>query len=334
MIKIALLLGLTEEEAGFARRVGLSHAVWGGPDTGKGCLDLETLQRALDFFGSHGLELGVIENVPVQFYDQVMLGLPGRDRQIENFCRTLENMGQVGIPVLGYHWMALGGITTDYVHVRGGALSRHFNLQAALKNPAASLEWRGPATPNRPIHLPDLEISTEAMWENLAYFLERVLPVAESAGVKLAAHPDDAPIPSFMGIARILSSLAGLQHLLDLYPSPSNGLDFCQGTIAEMPEVDVLAAIRHFGSQGKIFFAHFRNTHGVVPQFTEVFMDEGDLDMVAAMQAYHEVGYSGLIRADHTPRVWGDNRYAQRGFAFEIGYMQSLLNASQFQRIS
>ncbi len=332
MIKIALHLGLTEEEAAFARRIGVRHVVWGGPDTGQGYLDLETLHRAKDFFSSYGFELGVIENVPIQFYDRVMMGLPGREMQIENFCRTLENMGQVGIPVLGYHWMALGGISTDQVRVRGGAVSRHFDLQAALQNPTASLDWRGPAAPERPIHVPDQEISAEAMWENLAYFLARVLPVAEAAGVKLAAHPDDAPIPSFMGIARILSSVEALQNLLDLVPSPSNGLDFCQGTISEMPGVDIVDAIRHFGSQGKIFFAHFRDTRGVVPKFTEVFMDEGDTDMVAAMQTYHEVGFEGLIRADHTPRVWGDNPYAHRGFAFEIGYMQGLLDASQTPR--
>jgi mannonate dehydratase len=249
--------------------------------------------------------------------------------QIENFCKTLENMGRAGIPVLGYHWMALGGISTDQVRLRGGAVSRHFDLEAALQNPTASLDWRGPAAPDRPIHAPDLEIPAEAMWENLAHFLEGVLPAAEAAGVKLAAHPDDAPIPSFMGIARILGSLEALQHLLDLAPSPSNGLDFCQGTISEMPGVDIVAAIRHFGRQGKIFFAHFRDTRGVVPTFTEVFMDEGDTDMAAAMQAYQEVGFDGLMRADHTPRVWGDNPYSHRGFAFEIGYMQGLLDASK-----
>ncbi len=329
-MKIALLLGTTAKEARFAKQMGLQQVVWSAPHSEKGYVEWEVFQRARDFFQSYDLELGVIENVAFQSYDQVMLGLPGRDRQIDHFCRTVENMGRAGIPVLGYHWMALGGLTTDYVRIRGGALSRHFDLETALRSPAAAMEWRGSPYPNRPLHVPDRPISSEAMWENLVYFLERVLPVAEASNVRLAAHPDDAPIPEFMGVARILSSLDNLKRLVEIVPSPSNGIDFCQGTISEMPGVDVIEAIRYFGQRGKIFFAHFRDTRGVVPQFTEVFMDEGDTDMFAAVRAYREVGFDGLIRADHTPRVVGDSRHAQRGFAYEVGYMRGLIQAAEF----
>ncbi len=330
MMKIALHLNTTKNEALFARQMDVRHVVWSAPETDKGYVELEVFQRARDFFQSYDLELGVIENVAFQYYDRVMLGLPGRDQQIDHFCKTIENLGQAGIPVLGYHWMALGGISTDNVRIRGGALNRHFDLEAALRAPASALDWRGAPRPNRPIHLPDHEISSEAMWDNLTYFLERVLPVAEASHVKLAAHPDDAPIPEFMGIARIFSSLDGLKRLVDTFPSPSNGVDFCQGTVSEMPGVDVIKAIRYFGSRGKIFFAHFRDTRGTVPEFSEVFMDEGDTDMLAAVQAFNEVGFDGLIRADHTPRVIGDNRYAQRGFAFQIGYMKGLFQTAEF----
>jgi mannonate dehydratase len=326
-MEIALQIGTTEEEAAFARRVGVRHIVWGGPETPAGYLDLATLQQAVDFFAARGLRLGAIENVPMSFYDRVMFGLPGRDRQIDNYCRTLANMGQVGIPVLGYHWMALGGISTDQVRGRGGALERLFDLEAAHRAPAAALDWRGPWRPERPVHLPDAEVTTEQMWANLEYFLRRVLPAAEAAGVKLAAHPDDAPIGSFLGVARILSSVDDLLRLVECVPSPANGLDFCQGTVSEMPGVDVVAAIRQFGRLGKIHFAHFRDTQGTVPRFTEVFMDEGDTDMQAAFAAYREAGFAGLLRADHTPWVAGDNRHAHRGFAFEIGYMRGLAAA-------
>lgn len=323
-MKIALQLGTTEEEAQFARQVGVEHVVMHTPAAPKGYLELDDLLRARDFFEARGLKLGVIENVPLDHLDQVMLGLPGRDQQLENYCRTIANMSRANIPVLGYQWMALGGISTDQVRGRGGALERLFDLDSALHLPTAALDWRGPG---RPIHLPDREITAEEMWENLIYFLERVLPAAEVHGVKLAAHPDDAPIPSFLGVARILSSLEGLQRLLEAVPSPCSGIDFCQGTISEMPGVDVVAAIRHFGKQGKIFFAHCRDTQGTVPHFTEVFMDEGDTDLFAAMMAYREVGFDGLIRADHTPAVVGDNRYGHRGFAFQVGYMRGLVQA-------
>jgi len=326
-MKIALQMDLTEESARFARQVGVEHAVMHTPHAPKGYLELEALAQAHDFLAERGLELGVIENVPIDQLDRVMLGLPGKDRQIDNYCRTIENMGRADIPVLGYQWMALGGISTDQVRGRGGALERRFDLESALRLPMAALDWRGPVRPGRPIHLPDREIGSEEMWENLLCFLEQVLPVAESCGVRLAAHPDDAPIPSFLGVARILGTPQAMQRLIDAIPHPYNGINFCQGTFSEMPGVDVVETIYHFGRQGKIFFAHCRDTQGSLPTFTEVFMDEGDTDMVAAMRAFREVGFDGLIRADHTPQVVGDNRYAHRGFAFQIGYMRGLVQA-------
>ncbi len=326
-MKIAMMMGLQKKEAEFARQAGVRDAVWSAAGTEKGYVTYEEFEHARSFFQSFGLELGVIENVAFQYYDQVMLGLPGRDRQIDNFCRTLENMGRAGIPVLGYHWMALGGLTTDYVRVRGGALHRHFDMADALRSPAAAMEWRGPYSPTRPVHLPDREISAEQMWDHLAYFLERVLPAAEAAGVKLAAHPDDAPIPEFMGVARILSSFENFKRLLDAFPSPSNGIDFCQGTFSEMAGLDVLEAIRYFGGRKRIFFAHFRDTCGTVPRFSEVFMDDGDTNMTAAVQAFNAVGFDGLIRADHAPHMPGDNPFGHRSFAFQLGYMRGLFQA-------
>ena len=329
-MKIAMMVGLTRQEAEFARQAGLRHVVWSAAGTEKGYVTYEELSGAKDFFQTYGLVLDVIENVAFQYYDQVMLGLPGRDRQIDNFCRTLENIGRAGISVLGYHWMALGGLTTDYVRVRGGALHRHFDLADAQRAPAAAMEWRGPYHAERPLHLPDREISAAEMWDNLSYFLERVLPCAEAARVRLAAHPDDAPIPEFMGVARILSSFEGFKRLVDSFPSPSNGIDFCQGTFSEMAGLDVIEAIRYFGSRKKIFFAHFRDTCGKVPQFSEVFMDDGDTDMSAAVRAFDEVGFDGLIRADHAPHMSGDNRYGQSSFAFQLGFMRGMFQTVEF----
>ena len=164
------------------------------------------------------------------------------------------------------------------------------------------------------------------MWDNLTYFLKRLVPVAEEAGVKLAAHPDDAPIPEFMGVARILSSIEGLQRLIDTVPSLCNGLGFCQGTVASMAGVDMLAAIRQFGRQQRIFFAHFRNPRGQVPVFEEVFPDEGSTDMLAAVRAYREVGYQGVIRVDHAPGMVDDPQN-ERTFAYQVGYFRGLVDA-------
>jgi mannonate dehydratase len=326
-MKIALEVAPTPQTAQFASQVGVRHAVIGGPDSPTGRVEYAELVRIQDLFAQYDLEVCAVENVPSHFYDQIMFGLPGRDRQADNYCATIEAIGQAGIPILGYNWMLLGGISTDQVRGRGGARLRRFDLEEALRNPAAALDWRRPRGGGA-IRVPDREISSEEVWDNLAYFLERVLPTAESCQVKLAAHPDDAPIPSFMGVARILNSTESLQRVIDLVPSPCNGLDLCQGTVAEMAGTDPIDAIRHFGRQGKLFFAHFRAVQGQLPEpFYEVFMDEGDWDMVEAVRAYQEVGFEGPIRADHTPWIVEDDQWAHRGFAFEIGYMRGLVQA-------
>jgi len=312
----------------FARQLGLEYVVSQLPGREPGILDFPSLMRARTFFEAGGLIWDVIENLPSTHYDRVMFGLPGRDQQIANVCTTISNMGRAGIGVLQYQWMLLGGLRTEYSPTgRGGARYSRFDLDVAARSPAASMDWLG-GSPTYP-HLPDRELSSEEVWDNLIYFLERVVPVAEEAGVKLAVHPDDAPIPSFMGVARILVNLEALQRVIDAVPSPCNGLGFCQGTIATMRGVDAVEAIRHFGRQGKIFFAHFRNPRGQVPRFDEVFPDEGDTDMLGAVRAYREVGFDGVIRIDHCPGVIGDNERSDRSFAYQVGYMKGLVEVAQ-----
>ena len=264
--------------------------------------------------------------MPGEHYDQCMLGLPGRDEQIERVCETVTNMGRAGIEVLLYQWMLLGVMRTDeYGSIgRGGARYPRFDLTEAERWPTVSV-LRSEQMPH--VHLPDRELSSDQVWDNLGYFLERVVPVAEEAGVKLAIHPDDPPIPSFMGVARIIINWEALQRVIDIVPSHCNGLTFCMGTIATMADMDVIDAIRHFGGQRKVFFVHFRNPRGRVPEFDEVFPDEGDTDMVAAVRAWKEVGFDGVIRIDHCPSVIGDNARADRSFAFQVGYLKGLIDA-------
>jgi mannonate dehydratase len=324
-MKIALSLGSTQREMAFARQLGLRYVVSSLPANPKGYLELTDLRAARQRFADHGLSFDVIENLPTPHYDKAMFGLPGRDEQIANVCTTIRNMGQAGISVLQYQWMLLGGLRTEYCPVgRGGARVSRFDWEVAKRAPVAALDWR--PGPQGLIHTPDRDLSAEQVWDNLTYFLERIAPVAEEAGVKVAAHPDDAPIPSFMGVARILSDMESLQRLIDAVPSPAIGLGFCQGTIASMKGVDMIQAIRHFGQQEKIFFAHFRNPRGQVPVFEEVFPDEGDTDMLAAVRAYREVGFDGVIRVDHAPAVIEDP-HGERTFAYQVGYFKGLVDA-------
>jgi mannonate dehydratase len=172
------------------------------------------------------------------------------------------------------------------------------------------------------------ELTDEAIWDNFRYFLEGVLPTAEEAGVRLALHPDDPPVPMLGGIARAFRSVEALKRAVEVADSSAFGLDLCLGTISEMGgEVAVLEAINAFGPLDKIVYVHFRDVQGSVPRFQEAFLGEGNFNPLRVMRALKRVGYSGFILDDHVPRMTGDSEYAHRGRAHAIGYLQALLAA-------
>jgi mannonate dehydratase len=142
--------------------------------------------------------------------------------------------------------------------------------------------------------------------------------------VRIALHPDDPPVPEPLGgAARIVVSVENYQRIFNLAPSPANGMLFCQGCVAEM-DADVLETIRTIGSQGKIVFVHFRNIRGSRYQFQEVFIDEGDVDMIRAMQTYREIGFNGPFMMDHTPGIPHPSGH-WAGRAYANGYIRALL---------
>ena len=164
------------------------------------------------------------------------------------------------------------------------------------------------------------------MWSNIGYFLKAVIPLAEQSGVRLALHPDDPPMPKGLpplaGAAHIVSTFDDYQRIFELAPSRSNGMLFCQGCVTEMQGVDVYDAIRHMGSKDKIVMVHFRNVRGEFPKFEETFVDNGDVDMFRAMQAYRDIGFEGPFSLDHSPMFPGAEIANQ---AFVVGYMRALM---------
>lgn len=185
----------------------------------------------------------------------------------------------------------------------------------------------------------DESATVEEMWERLTWFLARIVPVAEEAGVSLAAHPDDPPIPVLRGVGRMITHPSLYQRLLDIYDSPSNALEFCQGTISEMASAadglagglavprgsEVPEAVRQYASQGKIAYVHFRNVVGQVPNYKEVFIDEGDIDMHVCLSIYRDAGYDGVFIPDHTPSVHVGGWHA--GMAYALGYIKAAAKA-------
>ena len=307
---------LTKENLQFAQQMGVTHIVVHGPHFGdQGYHDFHDLLRLKKFIDAYDLEFLAIENLPFDHWSAIARGEPERDEQIKKVCTTLENMGKVGIPILGYYF-SLSGVSGHWrAYESGGGRG-----DAGLKSFDYDLVKDAPP-------LDDAPVSVDEMWERLAYFLERVVPVAENAGVKLAAHQDDPPAEYLQGVGRLLTSHDAMQRLIDLVPSPNNGLEFCQGTVAEMGPDKAIDAVTRFASQGKIFYVHFRNVQGQFPKFDEVFIDEGDVNMILALKAYKDAGYDGVITPDHTPRVIGDEPYGHRGRAFALGYIRAAMQA-------
>jgi mannonate dehydratase len=300
-----------------AAQAGVEHAVvcLNGLLTEKQT-DRALLAQLKEELAEAGLDLQVAESDPFPM-GRIKLGLPGRDEDADRYCALLQTMGELGIPVMCYNFMAQVGWYRSSVDVptRGGALASGFDyedIRSAPFTPAGVVE-------------------EGRVWDNLCWFLEHVLPAAESAGVGLAAHPDDPPVSPLMGIGRVLTSPEAYDRLLGEFPSPANGVGFCQGTFATMG-VDIPATIRHFGCDGRILFAHFRDIRGSATRFVETFHDVGQTDMVAAVRAYREVGFSGSIRPDHGPTMEGESNdrpgYAMMGRIFAAGYLRGLMQAT------
>jgi mannonate dehydratase len=167
--------------------------------------------------------------------------------------------------------------------------------------------------------------TSDELWQRLERFLSAVLPVAEAAGVKLAAHPDDPPLASMRGQPRLVYKPELYQRLLDLRPSPASALEFCIGTIAEMADGDVYATTERYARQDKLAYVHFRNITGKVPHYRETFVDDGDVDMLRILRILREHNYDGVLIPDHTPQMTCAAPW-HAGMAYALGYMQAALN--------
>lgn len=312
-IAVGQISELTEEQLAFAKQCGVEDIQLNTPNLpGEERWEYENLRALRRRAEEHGLRLIALENVPIRFYDKIMLGQDGRKRQLDRMIDTVCNMGRAEIPILGYHWMPNGVWRTDFtVPIRGGAISNQFKFDKVK------------ATPNS--H--DREYSAEEMWANYDWYLERLLPVCEEAGVRLALHPDDPPVPMLGGVARIFHSFDGFKQAMERHPSPMHGLDFCHGCWSEMRGGEgIMEAIEYFGRQGRIFYVHLRDVQGCAEDFTECFLDEGNSDVVAVMRKLKQVSFHGFILDDHVPHLVNDSPWGHRGRAYATGYLLGVLH--------
>jgi mannonate dehydratase len=292
------------------------------PDDPRGnpAMDLSSPDAITKFFtkakatvASHGMDLRTV--LATSGFAEIKRGITGRDEKIAYLQNVIQAMGAAGIPIMAYNFKLIVSKYLRSAPTQGRGMSTYisFDYDDYLKNPAPSV--------NPPI-------SEAQMWDNISYFLKAVIPVAEKSGVRLALHPDDPPVPhgtpALAGAAHIASTFDQYQRIFDIVPSRANGMLFCQGCVTEMQGVDVYDAIRHIGSRDKIVMVHFRNVRGEFPKFQETFVDNGDVDMFRAMQAYRDIGFKGPFSLDHSPMFPGAQVANQ---AFVVGYMRALIQA-------
>jgi len=309
---------LTSEFLDFAKQLGLEDVqmnLYNLPadikDTGR--LEFQDLLRLRMRAEDRGLRLIAIENVPIRFYNKIMLGQDGREEQLANMQETIRNLGRAGIPIFGYHFIATGVWRTNWdTPIRGGAISNGFKTGLAKNAPLSY----------------DREYHEDEMWANYHWYMERILPVAEEYNVRMALHPDDPPVPKLGGVPRLFRSFESFKTAMDAHPSPMHGLDYCHGCWSEMRGgAGVMESIAHFGQQGRIFYVHFRDVKGACDDFTECFVDEGNSDMFQVMLALKKNNFGGFIIDDHVPKLTGDSVWNHRGRAHATGYMLGLLKA-------
>ncbi|MCW5977313.1 MAG: mannonate dehydratase [Bryobacteraceae bacterium] len=290
---------------------------------------VEDLSRLKERCENHGVSLDM---VPAPFLSSshidrekrgaIMLAQdPERDRDIEDIQESIRACAKVGIPSMKYNMSILGVLRTEGTPGRGGTTLSTWRLAEAV--PKTPLTRAG-------------RVDADMFWERIAYFLDRVIPVAAEYKVRMACHPHDPGVPpeGYQGVDRVLGTVDGLKKFVTIQESPYHGINFCQGTVSEMlqdPGKEIFDVIRYFGSRNKIFNVHFRNIRGKRDDFQEVFPDEGDIDFLQAALTYKEIGYPYMLMPDHVPRHPDDPR-GDQAFAFCYGYIRAVLQAVERMR--
>ncbi len=343
---------LTRENFQFARQAGATHIVahlvdyfrggmhgkhddqptgtdygWGlagDPDKLWTLEELQALRREVE---AAGLKLEAIENFDPAHWHDILLDGPKRAPHIENVRTIIRRLGAAGIPIMGYNF-SIAGVAgrTKGNYARGHAPAVGMEGPYDLPMPHGMV-WNMVVAPDAPAGTL-ASITHEELWRRLHAFLDDVLPVAEEAGVKLALHPDDPPLPTVRAQPRLVYQPHLYERVIKLNPSPANTFEFCVGTLAEMiPEPgqsdDIYAIVDHYSKQpDRLGYVHLRNVAGKVPTYKETFIDDGDVDILRVMQILHRNGFDGVLIPDHAPQMACTAPW-HAGMAYALGFMKA-----------
>ncbi len=311
------------DEAGLRRikQLGVNYVLTGGPRIP---WDESEIRSRIESCKNAGLTLF---NMMISGFPNTLYGQPGRDEEIDNVRQSIQAAGRAGLAVIEYNFYA-HRLTEGYYEQngRGGAGLTSFDYDRVKELPPL---------PREGAH------TKEEMWNNITYFLKAVVPVAEESHVRLALHPNDPPAPLSRGSGQIMGTVAGWKHLVEIVPSPSNGITFDCGVTREMGE-DPVQVCRYFASRDRINHVHYRNVRVRVPyeKYTEVFIDEGQVDMFAVMKELVRHKYARTVYPEH-PRALDADRDrpnfkppyypgggSYTGFAYNVGYAKAMLQVA------
>lgn len=300
----------TDEELLFLRQLGLDHCyTWVNDEQ----TNYEYLAQLVERVANAGLTLYNVGNFNIGKSPKIHLGLDGRDKDIDRFAQMLHDLNRVGINTTTFTWEP-DQVWSSPRRDNRFASARYVNL-AELKERQMTHER---------------EYTLDELWENFSYLMERIIPVAEETGVRLALHPNDPPTDALGGIPCLINSRERYNHAFEIANSPMLGMEFCTGCWLEGGDDfgDVLAGIEQFVTDGRVFIVHFRNVTASHPEFTETFLDNGYFDMYQAMKTFVANGYDGTMILDHTPTFVGDYHLGA-GTAYAIGYMRALIERAE-----
>jgi mannonate dehydratase len=317
-----------EDRLQFAKQIGADGAsIWASACPGYTERCYLTVDNVLEMrarFDRYELELTGV-GLGGDCIKNQLLGLPERDREIENVCRTIRSIGEAyqdGAPSP----VVIIDQRTTYWTPKGPSWHPGYERLPVGRGGAVLKTFDGERIQGELDDKPAGEVSQEEVWSRIAYLYERIVPVAEEARVRLATHPDDPPMDHYRGVHQALIGLEGLKRLVELVPSRYNGLLLCLGCMQEAGE-DVPEVIRTLGRENKVFYVHFRNVVGTVPRYREVFPDQGDGDMVANLKALKEVGFEGYVVPDHHFGLSDDTEWMHCSRAWQVGYIRGLMQA-------
>ena len=320
-----------EEMASYASQLGYTNIQMNSPALpGDKIWSLDDLKALKNSMENAGLKFVMVENVPLVFYDKVILGLPGRDEQLDNYLQTIRNLHEIGIEIFGHHFSPTFVWRTKDLPGRGGAKVTAFDCEDFENEGNESMR----ELMKRKRHLVDYDVfevmenmTSEDLFKNYEYFIKAVMPVAEQCGMKIALHPDDPPVREGHKVQRMITSLDDYERAMNLANSPNWGANLCLGCCSELGGADeVKRAIRYFAEKDKLFCVHFRDVQGCLPHFQECFLGEGNFNPPEIIHLLADVGFDGLIMEDHVAKLSVDTVYGHRARAHELGYIKGLID--------